>query len=124
MATVSEAFDLARVGKRDLAASILKQEFQKLQSTDQKVELCEWIASCFESLNDFSQAGEWYEMAGVLSLSHTSSPLLNAMMAIREYERAIDCYEMRLSDEEDGNEENMQDCLEIIRELRRAYSAS
>lgn len=64
----SEAFDLARAGNRELAVKILKQEFQRLQSPDQKVELCQWIAGCFENLHDYGQAGEWYEMAGALSL--------------------------------------------------------
>ncbi len=55
MLTVSEALDLARIGNREAAANALKQEFQRLQSPDQKVELCEWIASCFEKLNDYER---------------------------------------------------------------------
>ncbi len=75
MVSVSEVFDLARSGERATAVSVLKQEFQRLQSSEHKVQLCEWIASCFENLNDYEQAAEWYEMAGLLSLSETGSEL-------------------------------------------------
>jgi tetratricopeptide (TPR) repeat protein len=116
--SVSEAFDLARSGNKQAAANALKQEFQRLQSPDQKVELCEWIASCFENLRDYEQAAEWYEMAGALSLSETGSPLANALMAIKEYERALTCRERG------DDPEQIEECLRMIRDLRRTYSAS
>jgi len=122
--SVAEAFDLARAGNRELAAKILKQEFQKLQSSDQKVELCEWIAGCFENLHDYGQAAEWYEMAGVLSLSHTGSPLINALMATSEYEKAIECYDIGLNDGDEEAGESIQKCLEIIRDLNHEYAAA
>jgi tetratricopeptide (TPR) repeat protein len=118
MVSVAEAFDLARSGNRDVAAKVLKQEFMRLQSAEQKVELCEWIANCFENLHDYEQAGEWYEMAGALSLAETGAPLTNALMALREYERALACYE------EGDDEESTEECMQVISELRRAYSAS
>jgi tetratricopeptide (TPR) repeat protein len=118
MVTVAEAFDLARSGNREAAADVLKQEFLRLQSTDQKVELCEWIANCFESLNDFEQAADWYEMAGALSLSERGSPLTNALMALKHYERALACHERG------DDSETVEECLRIIRDLRHAYSAS
>ena len=129
MTSIDEAFDIARGGNRELAAKILKEEFQKLQSTGQKVDLCEWVASCFENLRDYDQAAEWYEMAGALSLSHTSSPLMNALMATREYERAIECHDRRLSDSSGGDDQkeasgSIEKCLEIIRELNSQYAAS
>jgi len=116
--SVSEAFELARSGNRQAAADVLKQEFQRRQSPDQKVELCEWIASCFENLRDYEQAAEWYEMAGALSLSEIGSPLTNALMALREYERALECH--RRSDDE----ESTVACIRVISDLRHAYSAS
>jgi hypothetical protein len=116
--TVAEAFDLARSGNRQVAADVLKQEFQRLQSADQKVELCEWIASCFVNLHDYEQAAEWYEMAGALSLSETGAPVTNALMALKEYERALECRQ------QGDDDESISDCVNIIRDLRRAYSAS
>lgn len=118
MVSVSEVFDLARSGEREAAASVLKEEFQRLQSSEQKVQLCEWIASCFENLNDYSQAAEWYEMAGLLSLSETGSDLINALMALEQYEKALGCHE------QGDDAESAEKCLQIIRELSHAYSAS
>jgi tetratricopeptide (TPR) repeat protein len=118
MVGVSEAFDLARTGNREAAASVLKQEFQRLQSSDQKVELCEWIAVCFESLSDFGQAADWYEMAGSLSLSETGAPLTNALMALRHYERALVCRQ------QSDDAEAIEECIQVIKDLRHAYSAS
>lgn len=118
MVSVTEAFELARSGNREAAANVLKQEFLRLQSSDQKVELCEWIANCFENLHDYGQAAEWYEMAGALSLSETGSPLTNALMALREYERALACHE------KGDDEESLVECIRVISDLRHAYSAS
>lgn len=118
MVSVSEVFDLARSGERDTAASALKQEFQRLQSPEQRVQLCEYIAGCFEYLNDFGQAAEWYEMAGLLSLSETGSDLINALMALEQYEKALSCHE------QGEDEESVQKCLQIIEELRRCYAAA
>jgi tetratricopeptide (TPR) repeat protein len=118
MVSVSEVFDLARSGERDTAASVLKQEFQRLQSSEHKVQLCEWIATCFENLHDYEQAAEWYEMAGLLCLSETGSTLINALMALGQYEKALACHE------QGEDEESMQKCLQIIDELKHTYAAA
>lgn len=118
MVSVAEAFDLARSGRHEAAADVLREEFLRLQSADQKVKLCEWIASCFENLQDYAQAAEWYEMAGALSLSETGSPVTNAMMALKEYERALACHEIG------EDEESAAECLRVISDLKHAYSAS
>jgi len=118
MVSVAEVFDLARSGEREAAASVLKEEFQRLQSSEHRVRLCEWIASCFENLNDYEQAAEWYEMAGLLSLSETGSALINALMALQQYEKALSCHE------QGEDEESIQKCLEIIEELRHTYAAA
>ncbi len=114
MVSVSEVFDLARSGERDTAVSVLKQEFQRLQSSEHKVKLCEWIASCFENLNDYEQAAEWYEMAGLLSLSEVGSTLINALTALEQYEKALSCHE------QGEDEESIQKCLQIIEELKHS----
>jgi tetratricopeptide (TPR) repeat protein len=118
MVTVAEAFDLARIGKADAAANALKQELLRLQTPDQKVQLCEWIATCFENLRDYEQAAEWYEMAGALSLSETGTPLTNALMALTEYEKALACRE------QSDDQESLYECVRTIQELKHAYSAS
>jgi tetratricopeptide (TPR) repeat protein len=118
MVSISEVFDLARSGERDTAASVLKQEFQRLQSSEHKVQLCEWIANCFENLHDYEQAAEWYEMAGLLCLSETGSTLINALMALDQYEKALLCHE------QGEDEEPIQQCLQIIDELKHTYAAA
>ena len=118
MVSVSEVFDLARSGEHATAVSVLKQEFQRLQSSEHKVQLCEWIASCFENLNDYEQAAEWYEMAGLLCLSETGSELINALMALEQYEKALTCHE------QGDDEESVQKCLQILDELKHSYAAS
>ena len=118
MVSVSEVFQLARSGERETAISILKQEFQRLQSSEHRVHLCEWIASCFENLDDYGQAAEWYETAGLLCLSETGSDLINSMMALERYEKALSCRQI------DGDEESVQNCVQIIEGLKHAYAAS
>lgn len=117
MVTVAEAFDLARIGRGEVAANALKQELIRLQSSDQKVELCEWIATCFENLRDYEQAAEWYEMAGALALSETGSPIINALTALNEYEKALGCRELG------EDQDSVDECTGVIRELKRVYSA-
>ena len=81
----SDVIQMARMGKRDVAAILLKEEFGKLQSPEQRVNLCKWIASCFEGLEEYASAAEWYEMSGLLSLGETSSDVANAIRALPEY---------------------------------------
>jgi tetratricopeptide (TPR) repeat protein len=118
MVGVSEAFEIARSGNKQVAITLLKQEFQRLQSSDQKVELCDWIASCFQNLHDYSEAAQWYETAGDLALSEIGSPLINALSALKEYEKALGCHEMG------DDEEALERCLETIEELNRVYAAA
>jgi hypothetical protein len=109
---------LAKIGKRDLAASLLKEEFDKLQSPEQRVNLCKWIALCFENLEDFGSAAEWYEMTGLLSLRETSSEIANATRALPEYEKARIYYTMSEDDEK------AELCSSVIEQLNRVFIAS
>jgi tetratricopeptide (TPR) repeat protein len=118
MVSVGEALELARTGNHQVAVKILKDEFNRLQSPEQRVELCEWIASCFEGLEDFANAGEWFEMAAVYALSETGSELANALSAIGEYEKAVRCYEL------EGDDESVDKCFQMIGELRHLYAAA
>src|SRR4029077_8116560 len=90
----SEVVQLAKIGEKDAAATLLRDEFVRLQSPEQRVDLCKWIASCFEGLEEYESAAEWYEMTGLLSLSETSSPVANAIRALPEYEKARAYYKM------------------------------
>jgi len=114
----SDVLQLAKIGKRDAAAILLREEFGKLQSPDQRVNLCKWIASCFEGLDEYESAAEWYEMTGLLSLAETSSDVANAIRALPEYEKAREYYTMC------GDEEKVELCTSVISQLNRCFVAS
>jgi len=114
----SDVLQLAKIEKRDVAASLLKEEFGKLQSPEQRVNLCKWIATCFEGLEDYRSAAEWYEMTGLLSLSETSCDAANAVRALPEYEKAREFYTMC------EDEEKMELCSSVITQLKKCFVAS
>jgi len=114
----SDAMQMATMGKRDVAATLLREEFGKLQSPDQRVNLCRWIASCFEGLGDYGSAAEWYEMSGFLSLCETSSDVANAIRALPEYEKARAFYVMC------EDEEKVELCSSVIEQLNKCFVAS
>jgi len=114
----SDVLQMAKMGKREAAAILLKEEFGRLQSPEQRVDLCRWIASCFEGLEDFGSAAEWYEMTGLLSLSETSSDAANAIRALPEYERARAFYTLC------EDEEKVELCSSVIAQLNKCFVAS
>ncbi len=114
----SDVLQMAKMGRRDAAAILLKEEFGKLQSPEQRVNLCKWIATCFEGLEDYSSAAEWYEMTGLLSLGETSCDLANAVRALPEYEKALAYYTMCEDDEK------AELCSSVIAQLRGCFAAS
>ena len=114
----SDALQMATMGKRDVAAILLKEEFGKLQSPEQRVNLCRWIAECFEGLGDYASAAEWYEMSGLLSLGETSSDVANAIRALPEYEKARAFYAMC------EDEEKVALCSSVIEQLNKCFVAS
>jgi hypothetical protein len=114
----SDVLQLAKIGKRDLASILLKEEFGKMQSPEQRVNLCKWIATCFEGLEDFGSAAEWYEMTGLLSLGETSSDAANAIRALPEYEKARAYYTMC------EEEEKVELCSSVIVQLNKCFVAS
>jgi hypothetical protein len=114
----SDVLQLARLGKRDVAAILLKEEFGKLQSPEQRVDLCKWIAACFEGLGEYGSAAEWYEMTGLLSLGETSSDVANAIRALPEYEKARGYYILC------EDEEKEQLCSSVIEQLNKCFVAS
>jgi hypothetical protein len=112
-----DVLQMANIGKKDVAAILLKEEFGKLQSPDQRVNLCKWIAACFEGLEDYASAAEWYEMCGLLSLGETSSDIANAIRALPEYEKARAYYTMCEDDEK------VELCTSVIAQLNKCFVA-
>ena len=114
----ADVLQMAKIGKRDVAATLLKEEFGKLQSPEQRVNLCKWIAMCFENLEDYGSAAEWYEMTGLLSLGETSSEIANATRALPEYEKARVYYSLCEDDEK------VELCCSVIEQLNKVFVAS
>jgi hypothetical protein len=114
----SDVLQMAKMGKRDVAAILLKEEFGKLQSPEQRVNLCKWIAECFEGLGEYGSAAEWYEMTGMLSLGETSSDVANAIRALPEFEKACAYYTMC------EDEEKVELCSSVIEQLNKCFVAS
>jgi hypothetical protein len=114
----SDVLRMAQIGRRDVAAVLLREEFGKLQSPEQRVNLCKWIASCFEGLEDYASAAEWYEMTGLLSLGETSSDSANAIRAMPEYEKALAFYAMC------EDEEKVELCTLVMAQLKGCFAGS
>jgi tetratricopeptide (TPR) repeat protein len=119
MSDITEAIELASAGNSRAATDMLREEFEKLQTPERMVELCEWIATCFENLDDYVQAGSWYEMAGELILSDRNAIYpIRAFQAVNEYERALECYYR-------GEEEEfIERCSAIVHQLRSSCAGS
>ncbi|MDA4127981.1 MAG: hypothetical protein OK422_00720 [Thaumarchaeota archaeon] len=119
MGNTSDAFSLARSGNTFTAATLLKEEFEIMRSSPQRVDLCEWIAHCFYQLEQFDEAGTWYETAGQLLLGEPSTPLqLKALNAVVEYEKALECY--RNASDEDA----VTECSSMLNEIRKACASA
>jgi len=113
-----DAVHIARIGNKDTAAILLREEFGRLQSPAQRVDLCRWIAECFEGLRDYASAAEWHEMTGLFLLGETSSDEANALRALPEYEKALAHYSICEDDEK------VEFCSSVMAQLRRCFSAS
>ena len=119
MRDFSEGFGLNKMRSGNAAVYLLKEQFEKFSSYPQKVDACESIASCFYQLEQYDDAGGWYETAGRLILSEPSlTTAIKALNALDDYEKARDCY--RKGDDE----EKFTECSSLIRELKRACASA
>lgn len=119
MGDFSEVFRVEKMQSGNPAVYLLREEFEKFAGSPQKLDVCESIAHWFYQLEQFEDAGNWYETAGRLILAQPSTtPALKALSALGEYERALDCYRR----EED--EEKFTECSSLIRELKRACASA
>ena len=97
------------------AVYLLKEEFETFLSSPQRVDVCHWIAKYFYQLEQYAEAGSWYEAAGKLILAEPSTPATSkALAALSEYEKALDCYE------KNADEEELAKCSTLVKELERA----
>ena len=119
MADFSDSLRLEKMRSGNAAVYQLREQFERFASTPQKVDLCESIAGCFYQLEQYGEAGNWYEATGKIILSQpTAPPPVRAMDALDEYEKALDCY--RKSEDE----EKFTECSEMVRQLRQACAST
>lgn len=94
---------------------LLKEEFQNFLLTPSRVDVCDGIARYFYQLDQFGEAGNWYETAGKLILAEPSTPAaVKASSALIEFEKALDCYR------KGGEEDTASRCSNFIKELETA----
>ena len=119
MRDFSEGFALDKMRSGNAAVYLLKEQFERFQSSPHKVDACESIARCFYQLEQYDDAAGWYETAGRLILSEpTITPAMKALSALGDYEMARDCYQ------EEHDEEKFTECSTLIRELKRACASA
>jgi tetratricopeptide (TPR) repeat protein len=119
MGEFSDAFRVEKMRSGNPAVYLLKEQFEKFAASPQKLDICESIAHWFYQLEQYGDAGNWYEAAGRLILSEPSStPTLKALSALDEYERALECYRRGEDDE------RFTECSTLIRELSRACASA
>ena len=83
----AEGFGLEKMRSGNAAVYLLRDQVERFSSSPQKVEACESIANCFDQLEQYSDAADWYETAGRLLLPEPSlAPALNALCALDDYE--------------------------------------
>ncbi|MDV3243698.1 MAG: hypothetical protein LYZ66_00825 [Nitrososphaerales archaeon] len=115
MADFTTAFRVQSMRSGNPAVYLLKEQFESFVGSSHRVDSCDWIARCFYQLEQYGEAGSWYEAAGSLLYSTQGlRPELRALTALEEYERALECYERA------GDENSMDDCSAVVERLRRA----
>jgi len=119
MRDFAEAFRFEKMRSGNAAIYMLREQFEKFTTSPHKVETCESIAVCFYQLEQYQDAGGWYETAARLILSEPSAtPAVKALEALGDYEKALDCYRR----DEDG--ERFTECSTLIRDLKRACASA
>ena len=119
MRDFAEGFGLEKMRSGNAAVYLLRDQFERFSSSPQKVEACESIASCFDQLEQYGDAADWYETAGRLILAEPSlAPAVKALSALDDYEKARECY--RKGDDD----ERFTECSTLIRELKRACASA
>jgi len=119
VADFSDSFKLGKMRSGNAAIYVLREQFERFVSSPQRLEICESIAHCFYQLEQYDDAGTWYETTGKLILSETTAPpAVKAMDALGEYEKALDCYSRNEDDD------RFTECSEMVNQLKRVCASS
>ena len=119
MTGIEERLGLQRVTSGNPAVYLLRDEFERLATSHRSASDCEWVADLLYQLEQYGDAGGWYEMAGGLLLTRSSAPApIRALSALGPYERALECYALNRDDE------SFEEISEMTRALRRAAASA
>lgn len=119
MTGFEERFNVERMRNGNAAVCVLMEQLGVLSASPRSAEVFEWIAGYFYQLEQYDDAGSWYEKTGQLILTENQGPApLKALSALEQYERALECY--RRNDDDDSFEE----CSTLIRQLRKACASA
>ena len=118
MKDIADGLTVNKMRSGSAAFYILKEQFERFSSTPQKVDACESIAACLYQLEEFKDAAGWFEAAGRLILTGPTPGPARALVALEDYERALDCYRL------DDDEEKFTECSTMIRQLKRACASA
>ncbi len=115
----SDSFRLDKMRSGNAAVYLLREQFERFVLSRQSVDVCEYIAHCFYQLEQYDDAGKWYETTGRMILSQPSAPpTVKAMDALGEYEKALECYRRNEDDEK------FTECNEMVRHLKHACASA
>ena len=118
MAGESE-FSLSRMMSGNPAVYLLREHLERLAASPRRADDCEWVAGCLYQLEEYGDAGGWYELAGGLAYSGSTSPApVRALAALGDYEKALQCYRL------DGDEEAVEEVSGLIRDLKRTCASA
>lgn len=93
MGFISEALWQIKQGEYKAAAKVLSENLENGLNPVSKISLMEWIAECYMKCDEGIEAARWFETAGKAVLECPEIPSVEKRKkAIRELEKAIDCY--------------------------------
>ncbi|MDV3277674.1 MAG: hypothetical protein LYZ69_04315 [Nitrososphaerales archaeon] len=119
MASFSDRFKLDKMRSGNPAVYLLKEQFERFLTSPHRVDACEWVASCLYQLEQYGDAGDWYEVAGRLIMAEPGSPPeIRALSALDDYQKALECYR------KDENDEAFEEISGMIRQLRRTCASA
>ncbi len=119
MADFADRFRLERMRSGNAAVYLLKEQFERFLTSPRRVDTCEWVAGCLYQLEQYGDAGDWYEIAGQLILAEAGRPpAIRALSALDDYEKALECYRR------DENDEAFEEISGMLRQLRRVGASA
>lgn len=96
MGFIAEALWQIKQGEYRTAAKVLSDNLHENGLNPvSKISLMEWIAECYNKCDEGIEAAKWFELASKATLDCVDLPHLEKKRkAVRELEKAIECYKV------------------------------